>query len=253
LLEVEGLQIWRGDHRLVGPLHLRIEPGALTGLVGPSGAGKSLTLRSLLGLLPVGLTARGTLRFTRANRAVSCDLADASAPRTLAELRGRDITLLAQAASPSLDPVRTVGAQLEELIRLHGTSAEVGPLLDRQGLGIDFADRLPRSLSGGEAQRVALSMALACDPVVLLADEPTASLDPPAASWVHDQLGALRDDGRTLIVVTHDLGALRGLADTIFVLAEGQVVDRGSTEDVMRDATSPTTRAMVAAAQRGSS
>ena len=211
-VRVEKLGCELDGRQLLADLDFDVGDDALA-LLGPSGAGKSLMLRCILGLAPARTIVRGALIFADGRRV---GLDDVTA---LARLRGRVSTLLPQAAAASLDPMRRVEAQLRELLRMHGNDGDSPTsLLRLVGLDAELALRHPHALSGGQAQRVALALALACRPAVLLADEPTASLDNLAQAQLLDTLRvtctarAIR-----LVLVTHDL-ALRERGGAGFIL-----------------------------------
>jgi peptide/nickel transport system ATP-binding protein len=236
--------------RLLDGVAFAARAGGSLALLGPSGAGKSLALRCLLGLAPVGAVVRGTLgRLLNEEDAREVSLADV---RALAALRGRGVTLLPQQAAASLDPVRRVEAQLAELLRLHANAADTpGGLLAEVGLPAELLRRHPLALSGGQAQRVALALALACRPAVLLADEPTSALDNVAQARMLALLGercAAR--GVTLVLVTHDLAAAASVCRDAAVLAAGRVVEAGALSAMISAPRHPVTRALVGAARR---
>jgi peptide/nickel transport system ATP-binding protein len=221
-----------------------VAAGERMALLGPSGAGKSLLLRCLLGLAPRGARVTGSLSLCGR----TLRLEDRGA---LAELRGRGLALVPQAAGASLDPMRTVGAQLREVCALHGTDGHAREHLAEVGLPPEFAERHPYSLSGGQAQRVALALALACRPAVLLADEPTASLDCVAqAALVELMARRCEAEGVSLVLVSHDLALAARCCEQALVLADGRVVARGPLREVLAAPPEPTTAAMVAAARR---
>ncbi len=215
-------------------------------LLGASGSGKSLTLRCLLGLAPPGARVGGALHLKDGRRV---ELGDR---RGLAALRGRGLTLLPQEAAASLDPVRTVEAQLRELLGLHGNREDTPrSLLTRVGLEEALLRRYPHALSGGQAQRVALALALACRPAVLLADEPSAALDNLAQARLLSALQAACDDrGVALVLVTHDLALASRVCRQAVVLAEGRVVEAGSLAGMVAAPVHASTQALVAAARR---
>lgn len=215
-------------------------------LLGPSGAGKSLALRCALGLAPAGARVRGRMKVGEHE----VDLSDRVA---LARLRGRGVTLVSQAAAASLDPLRRIAAQLEEVNALHGDAAGPGPReqLAEVGLPPGFMRRFPHELSGGQAQRVALALALACRPAALLADEPTASLDTVAQAELLELLVArCAARGIALVLVCHDLAVAARWCGQAAVLSQGRVVARGPLADLIVAPPEPTTAAMVAAARR---
>lgn len=244
-VRVQGLECSLNSRVLLAGVELAVDDEPL-GLLGPSGAGKSLALRCLLGLAPAGAQVRGELVIEDGRRV---DLGDR---RALARLRGRGLTLLPQAAAASLDPGRRIEAQLRELLVLHANSGDTPTsLLALVGLDAALLRRHPHALSGGQAQRVALALALACRPAVLLADEPTAALDNLAQARL---LAALRTTcaarGTSLVLVTHDLALAAGLCARAVVLADGRVVEAGPLAQLVAAPVHATTRALVAAARR---
>lgn len=244
-MRVQNLGCELDGRQLLTGIDLSVDEEPLA-LLGPSGAGKSLMLRCLLGLAPARTVVRGTLILNHHSRV---ELADVVA---LARLRGRALTLLPQAAAASLDPMRRVEAQLRELLVLHA-NAEDSPesLLTRVGLEATLLSRHPHALSGGQAQRVALALALACRPAVLLADEPTASLDNLAQAQLLDALRATcRDRAIRLVLVTHDLALAARICRRAIVLAGGRLVEAGELVDLVAAPRHPVTQALVAAARR---
>ena len=245
LLRARGLGISLGGHEVVTGLDLDLRPGAAVALVGPSGAGKSAVLRALVGLEPA---LRGSLQFAGA------ELVGAPA-RGWQPLR-RSVQLCWQDAGAALDPHLTVAEALDEarvllgLPRWRADSAELGEVLRRVALDPALATRLPGALSGGQRQRVGIARALAAGPALLLADEPTSALDRPVAWALVDLLRQLRASGLGILWVTHDLSLLPGTVDEVLVLANGKVVERGATEQVLGAPRHPITRALRAAVPR---
>jgi peptide/nickel transport system ATP-binding protein len=244
-MQITGLRCTIDGRVLLDDVSLAVEVGDPLALLGPSGGGKSLLLACLLGLAPAAAQVRGRLLW----KGTAIDLGDR---RTLAKLRGRGITLVPQAAAVSLDPVRKIGAQIVEVTALHGEPADVAGRLAEVGLPLEFARRHPLSLSGGQAQRVALALALACRPAVLLADEPTASLDCVAAVELLTLLcERCAARGIALVLVSHDLALIAGRCRRAVVLADGRVVASGPLAELLASPPEPTTQALVAAARRG--
>lgn len=245
VLRSRDLAISLGGREVVSGLDLELRPGAAVALVGPSGAGKSAVLRALVGLEPA---LRGSLQFS------GSELIGAPA-RAWRPLR-RAVQLVWQDAGAALDPHLTVAELLDEARALTGLprwrtdSAELAAVLRRVALDPTFATRLPGSLSGGQRQRVGIARALAAEPALLLADEPTSALDRPVAWALVDLLEQLRADGLGLLWVTHDLSLLPGAVDEVLVLAEGRVVERGATQQVLGAPRHPVSRALRAAAPR---
>jgi len=263
LVEVTGLTVAAGDHRLVGPVDLAVADGERVGLVGPSGSGKSLAVAAVLGEVPPPLRTTGTVRV--GGRA-------AGDPT----LRGRVVGALFQDSATALDPLTRVGRQLARPARrLHGLTraaarAEVHDLLARLGFAdpAEVATSWPATLSGGQRQRVALALALAGRPRLLVADEPTTALDTVSQAAVLDLLDAdllddglpddglpddgLLDDGApALLLVSHDLAVVARCCTRVLVLDGGRVVEQGPTAQLLADPQHPVTRALVTASRVG--
>lgn len=208
LLQVDGLTVgFAGGHAVVDGLDLSVGTGETVGLVGPSGAGKSLIARALIGLLPDGAQVRaGSVRFKGAALIGEPDVA---------RVRGSGIAYVFQDAASSLHPLRRVGTQLRECLRVHrpgASAAEVqarmAAALEEVGLGHErrWLDAWPHQLSGGQRQRVMLALTLLPQPALLIADEPTSALDPVLARRVCDLLaGAAERRGMGLLLISHDL------------------------------------------------
>ncbi len=227
VLVVDRLHVTLRDRDAVTDVSFVLPAGRTLALVGESGCGKSLTCLAIAGLLAPPLHASGSVRL--AGREL-LGLDDAA----LAGIRGRQVAMITQDPMAALNPVMTVGAQIAEAMTLHGATrsaawAEARRLLDRVGIA-DAAARLrshPHTLSGGTAQRVAIAIALACHPRLLLADEPTTALDVTIQAQILDLLrDAQRELGMALLLVTHDLGVVAEMADDVAVMYAGQLVER---------------------------
>jgi len=232
-------------------ISLEIYPGQALGLVGESGSGKSVTLRALCGLVPApGQVVGGTLAVDGRNVAWG---------REQRALRGRTISMVFQDATASLTPVRSVGAQLREVLRettgLSRAAArtEAIALLDRVGIS-SARKRLaayPHELSGGMRQRVMLALAIATRPRLLLADEPTTSLDVTTQERILALIKDLQaETGMAMIFVTHDVAVVEDICDDVMVLYAGYVVERGKVSDVTKQPRHPYTRGLVSAVPR---
>ena len=227
-ITLRTLEVSVGNRRLLGPLDLDLLPGQCLGVVGESGSGKSLTALSLLGLLPSGLRASGGLAHDGIDIALNT--------RSHAALRGRVIGWVPQDPLAALHPLRTVGAQLVETLRVHEQpDTEARALLERVQLPEPAAAlrRFSHQFSGGQRQRIAIALALCSRPKYLIADEPTSALDARIARDVLDLLDALRrEDGLGLMLISHDLPLVGAYAEHVLVLQRGDVVERGATAEV---------------------
>lgn len=243
-----------GEVRAVDGVDLVLEPGRLTALVGESGSGKTMLARTVLGLVGAPVVPDAPGRILHQGR----DLLrlDGAAMRAV---RGRRIAMVFQDPMTSLDPVQRIGRQLTEPMRVHlgidrGEARRRGiRLLEAVGIA-DPERRLrsyPHELSGGLRQRVAIAIALSCDPDVLIADEPTSALDVTVQAQLLDLLDQLRTDRRlAVLLITHDLGVVAGRADDLAVMYAGRIVEHGPTSTVFRDPQHPYTRALLDAVPR---
>jgi peptide/nickel transport system ATP-binding protein len=204
-------------------------------LVGESGSGKSVTAMSVLGLLPPSARVTGSIRLE------GRELVGAEAA-TLREVRGGRIGTVFQEPASAFDPVYTVGEQVAEAIRAHAPRVASAAVGDRvatllSSVGLREPERISRSypheLSGGQLQRAMIAMAISCDPVALIADEPTTALDVTVQAGILELLRSLRDTrGTAVLLITHDMGVVADLADDVLVLRRGVVVERGPVERV---------------------
>ncbi|MHC9043887.1 dipeptide ABC transporter ATP-binding protein [Microbacterium saperdae] len=238
-----------GQRDVVHGVSFEIGEGETLALVGESGSGKSTTAHALLGLLPAGGRVEGgSVRLGELEIAGWTD-------RALRSIRGPEIGLVPQDPTTSLDPVRTIGAQVEEILRLHGhrdrrsRRARAIELLDR--VGIDDPDlrarQYPHELSGGMRQRVLIATAIALRPRLLIADEPTSALDATVQRRVLDLLDELRqEEGTSILLVTHDLGVAADRAQRLVVLKDGRIVEQGASADVLAAPSDGYTRQLLA-------
>ncbi|MFV0374415.1 ABC transporter ATP-binding protein [Microbacterium sp.] len=234
-LEVQDLVVEIAGRRIVDGVSFQVPDGARLGLIGESGSGKSITAMALLGLLPDGARAHGSIRW---NGTELIGMRDAE----LAKLRGDEIGIVFQEPRTALNPIRTVGRQIAESILIHErvgrreaarraiAEAERMRLSNPQAI----VRRYPHQLSGGQRQRVAIGMALACRPRLLIADEPTTALDVTIQAEILELLTTLvRDDGMSLVFITHDLAVLSQVATHAVVLDDGRVVEHGPLSDIL--------------------
>ncbi|MBK1784506.1 ATP-binding cassette domain-containing protein [Prauserella cavernicola] len=235
LLAVEDLGITAGGSPLVEDVSFAIEPGERVGLIGASGSGKSLTASAVMGLLPEGLTAYGSVRFG------DRELLGAG-ERELSRLRGKDITMVFQEPMTALNPSMRVGKQVAEAMLLHRTrdrraaSKDAVELLERVRLPEPerLARAYPHQLSGGQRQRVVLAIALANDPALLICDEPTTALDVTVQARILDVLAdGVRERESALLFITHDLAVVATVCERVLVMNEGRIVESGPTRRVL--------------------
>ena len=249
LLEVADLSIAIGRFTPVEGVDLALDRGEVLGLVGESGSGKSLTAMALMGLLPLirGRVATGRIVFD------GVDLVDRPAD-VHRRLRGRRIALVSQNPMTSLDPVKTVGSQIDEVSRLHRgldtASARARSLDLMERMRIPRAEvvhgQYPHQLSGGMKQRVVIAMALAADPDLVIADEPTTALDVTVQAQIIQLLVDLvRERGLALVLITHDMGVVAQACDRVVVLYAGRIAESGPVETIFAAPHHPYTRALI--------
>lgn len=257
LLEVRDLvtrfHTAAGPLRAVDGISFAVSPGQRLALVGESGSGKSVTALSILRLIdPPGDVSAAAISF--AGR----DLL-ALSPAEMRRVRGRDIAIVLQDPFSSLNPVFSVGEQIAETIRYHegaargAARARAVDLLGQVGIPNPAArvDDYPHRFSGGMRQRVAIAIALACNPALLIADEPTTALDVTVQAQVLELLGRLSQErGMAVLLITHNLGVVAGFADDVAVMYAGRIVECGHVEEIFYRPGNPYTRALLAAQPR---
>ena len=255
-LDIRGLQVsFAGVGAVLRGVDLTVAPGECVAVVGESGSGKSVLVRSVLGLASEGgSTARVAAQtFTVGGRDVR-----RLSERGWRSVRGSEVGLVLQDALQSLDPLRTVGAEIGETLALRKVPRaqrrdRILAALDAAGLDdpeLRIMQR-PGQLSGGMRQRALIASALVAEPPLLVLDEPTTALDATVAARVLATLAALRDAGTALLLVSHDLAAVAQVADRVVVLSDGEVVEEGPTAQVLDSPVHPETRRLAAAVPRG--
>jgi peptide/nickel transport system ATP-binding protein len=246
VLSVEGLEVWfdvpGGELHAVQGVAFDLYPGERMGLVGESGCGKTTTILALMGLLPPSASVAG--RVVLEGEDVLARGEDSISPH-----RWRDVAMVFQGAMNAFNPVKTVGSQIVEPMELHDVASgpaarnQAAELLEMVGIAGSRADRYPHEFSGGMRQRAAIAMALACNPKVLLADEPTTALDVMVQAQILELLVRLTDDlGLAMILVTHDLPVVAQVCRRAAVMYAGKVAESGPIETLFHDPRHPYTR-----------
>jgi peptide/nickel transport system ATP-binding protein len=249
LLHIEHLTVApaaRPQLLLVNDVSFTLQAGRTTCIVGESGSGKSLTALSVMGLLPSTLQCvSGSIRFqgnelTALSGAQMCDV------------RGKRIGMIFQEPMTSLNPVLDVGFQIGESLAFHlglkgaALKRRVAELLEQVGISPARAASYPDELSGGQRQRVMIAMAIACEPALLIADEPTTALDVTVQAQILELLAALKSRmGMGMLFITHDFGVVADIADDVIVMFRGRLVERGPVDAVLERPQHPYTRALL--------
>ncbi|RBQ16313.1 ABC transporter ATP-binding protein [Spongiactinospora rosea] len=245
-LDVTGLSIHHASGREpVRDLSFTLAPGERLGLIGESGSGKSLTALAVMGLLPAGMTARGSVLLGGTQVIGTPD-------RRLNRVRGRAAAAVFQEPLTAMDPLMRVGRQLAGPIRRrHGLRGArlrdaVRSALAEVRLPERATAAYPHELSGGQRQRAAIAMALACEPDLLIADEPTTALDVTVQAEILALLdGLVAGRGMALLFISHDLAVIAEVADRVVVLKDGSMVESGRTRDIVREPRHAYTRSLV--------
>ena len=253
LLEVQDLVVdFRtryGKARVLDHVSFSLDAGEVLGIVGESGCGKSMTALSIMGLVPdpPGKVTSGSIRVG-GRELVGMDTED------LRQVRGKEIGMIFQEPMTSLNPVFTVGEQIAEGVRLHenasprvAMSRAIEMLREVEIPEPELRARAyPHQLSGGMRQRVMIAIALACRPRVLIADEPTTALDVTVQAQIFDLLQDLQEEmGTAIILITHDMGAIAELADSVAVMYAGRVAEKGGVDTVLSAPSHPYTRGLI--------
>lgn len=248
LLEAENLTVRFGDFRAVDSVSLTLAEGKVLGVVGESGSGKSVSMLALMGLIPYpGKVTADRLSFD------GTDLLALPSSRRR-QITGRDVAMIFQEPMTSLNPCFTVGFQIMEALKAHEGGAKrqrrkrAVELLEQ--VGIPAAARrlgsFPHQLSGGMNQRAMIAMAIACNPKLLIADEPTTALDVTIQAQILDLLLALQRQRRmALVLITHDMGVIAETAQDVVVMYAGQVVEHRAVSDLFQEPKHPYTRALL--------
>jgi oligopeptide transport system ATP-binding protein len=247
VLAVEGLRVRLGDATIVDGVDFEVQPGEVFGIAGESGSGKTISMLALLGLLPERSQVEGSARF--AGRELI-----GMPRRRLRDIAGRDLTMVFQDPFTSLHPMLSVGKQVTDHVRRHLGLDRVAAerrahelLTDVRIPDPDVALRAyPHQFSGGMRQRIAIAIALACRPKLLIADEPTTALDVTVQAGILRLLDRLRREHELAVVlITHDVGVLSSIADRVSIFYAGRVVESGARTDVLQRPRHPYTRALL--------
>jgi len=254
LLQVEALRVEfntrDGVARVIDDLDISLNSGEILGIVGESGCGKSMTALSIMGLVPTppGRIASGTIRLAGEN------LVQASEQR-LRQVRGNEISMIFQEPMTSLNPVFSIGDQIAETVMLHEKRRKQDAwdwaVEMLEAVGIPDAEQrayeYPHQMSGGMRQRVMIAMALACQPKVLIADEPTTALDVTVQAQIFDLLKELRErTGAAIILITHDMGAIAEMTERVVVMYAGRKVEDGPVDEILAAPRHPYTLGLIA-------
>lgn len=248
ILRVEQLSVAlkkQSDKQLVRDVNFTLSAGKTTCIVGESGSGKSLTALTIMGLLSNQLLAQGRVLFN------GLDLTQLGNAEMQA-IRGNQIGMIFQEPMTSLNPVLTVGYQIGESLTAHqglkghALASRVNALLTQVGIQAERASSYPDELSGGQRQRVMTAMSIACNPSLLIADEPTTALDVTVQAQILDLLDQLKQEmNMAMLFITHDFGVVNDIADEVLVMFRGEVVEAGDASSVLNHPTHPYTKALL--------
>lgn len=257
ILDVSNLSVTTGDGtRVVSDISFTIEPGERLGLIGESGSGKSMTALAVMGLLPAELQASGSLLLGRGKEAPIQIVG--STEKSLNEIRGTVASIVFQEPLTALDPLMKIGRQLSEPIRrwqgLKGDTLHAAVIAALTEVRINNPERIAKSypyeISGGERQRAAIAMALACEPALLIADEPTTALDVTVQAEILLLLDTVVSErGMSLLFISHDLAVVSRITDHVLVLKDGEVVESGSLHEILKTPRHSYTRELVTSAR----
>ena len=250
ILDIKDLVIhYETDEEVVeavNKINLSLEKGEILGLVGETGAGKTTTALGIMRLLPpkVGHVIQGNIFFE------GKDLMECS-EKDMRSIRGKKISMIFQDPMTALNPVKTVGDQIAEVVELHDKCSKAEALKRAQemlamvGIVPERYKEYPHQFSGGMKQRIVIAIALACEPDLLIADEPTTALDVTIQAQILDMMRKLqKEKGTSMILITHDLGVVAEMCDHCAVMYAGEIVEYGTTEQVFDNPKHPYTKAL---------
>jgi peptide/nickel transport system ATP-binding protein len=249
ILNIESLNVTpksAPSRFLVKNVSFKLSAGKTTCIVGESGSGKSLTALTIMGLLSPQLHASGNVVF-QSSEITKLD------NKAMQKIRGAKIGMIFQEPMTSLNPVLTVGYQIGEALTAHlglkglGLKLRVESLLKQVGIPVERANSYPDELSGGQRQRVMIAMSIACEPALLIADEPTTALDVTVQAQILKLLDELKTRmNMAMLFITHDFGVVADIADDVIVMFRGEIVEAGSKKQVLTKPQHPYTKALLA-------
>ena len=230
---------------LVGDISFDLYPGRTTCIVGESGSGKSLTALSIMKLLSTQLKQTGDVSFEGQNISQLSNV-------EMRHYRGKSMAMIFQEPMTSLNPVISIGDQIKEALKVHldldkkSLDKKVVSLLKEVGIPEDRVSSYPDELSGGQRQRIMIAMSIACEPSILIADEPTTALDVTVQAQILKLLHNLKEKRHmAMLFITHDFGVVEEIADDVIVMYQGQIVEKGTVKEVLKKPKHPYTKALL--------
>lgn len=248
LLNINNLSIFPNNNsslKLVDNISFDLEKGKTTCIVGESGSGKSLTALSIIKLLSPQLSCEGEIHFNGDNLQLYSD-------EQMRQNRGKEVAMIFQEPMTSLNPVLTIGYQIQEAISVHSSWTKkkieeyAVELLKMVSIDSDRVLSYPDELSGGQRQRVMIAMAMSCKPNLLIADEPTTALDVTVQAQILKLLDNLKTkNNMTMLFITHDFGVVHDIADNVIVMFKGKIVEKGPVKKILSKPEHPYTKALL--------
>lgn len=246
LLEIKNLKVSFGDKKAVDDVSISLQPGEIVGLVGESGCGKSLTALSILGLTPINSSLSGEIIFKSKNLLVLTE----DEKRII---RGNEISLIPQDPLSALNPVFSIGDQILETVKAHkdvsNAEAMKSSINALSSVQIPASEsrfnNYPHEFSGGMRQRVLIAMAIVNEPDLLIADEPTTALDVTVQLQILNIMKDLRSKGKSILLITHDLGIVSEICDRVYVMYLGKIIESAQTQDLLKNPKHPYTKGLL--------
>jgi ABC-type dipeptide/oligopeptide/nickel transport system ATPase component len=245
VLQINDLSISFGMQHAVENVSFTIERGETLSIVGESGSGKSVTAMAILGLLPPTARVSGEIFFEGSNLL-------SATPKQIRSVRGDKIAMIFQEPMSSLNPVFTIGEQIEEAVFIHRNERKkvaksmAIEVMEEVGLDGERFSAYPHEFSGGMRQRVMIAMALVCEPVLLIADEPTTALDATTSRQIMELLLEIKETrGMSMLFISHNLHLVTSIADTVCVMQQGGIVEQGTAASVLKQPSHQYTRELI--------